>query len=90
LRPLLVGTSHGLAGSGALTVAVAARLASPSAQLGYVAVFGLGSMVGMALVTGLGAVVLARVRTVGLARAQTVLGALSIVVGVWWGVPLLA
>jgi high-affinity nickel-transport protein len=50
-RPLLVGALHGLAGSGALTLAVAASVPSPARALAYVGVFGLGSVVGMMLMS---------------------------------------
>jgi ABC-type nickel/cobalt efflux system permease component RcnA len=47
-KMLLVGITHGAAGSAALTVFVAASLESATAGLAYVAIFGLGSIVGMA------------------------------------------
>jgi hypothetical protein len=46
-----VGLVHGLAGSAALTVLVADRMASPGVGLLYASLFGLGSMVGMALLS---------------------------------------
>jgi len=52
-RPLLVGAIHGLAGSGALTTLVVATLPSTAARLTYMAVFGLGSTLGMAALSGL-------------------------------------
>src|SRR5205809_81625 len=52
-RPLLVGAVHGLAGSGALTALVLATLPSTSARLAYMLLFGLGSTVGMAALSGL-------------------------------------
>lgn len=52
-RPLWVGLLHGLAGSGALTALVLAELHSAAARLGAVALFGLGSTAGMALMTSL-------------------------------------
>src|SRR5207253_1257213 len=51
-RPLLVGAIHGLAGSGALTALVVATLPSTAARLTYMAVFGLGSTLGMAALSG--------------------------------------
>ena len=53
-RSLMVGVVHGLAGSGALTVAVLPNLPSTGARLGYVALFGLGfdPRHGAALVAG--------------------------------------
>jgi len=52
-RPLLVGTVHGLAGSGALTALVVATLPSTAARITYMVVFGLGSTLGMAALSGL-------------------------------------
>jgi len=53
LKPLIVGAFHGLAGSGALTLLVLTQI--PSALVGflYLAVFGLGSILGMLLMSGL-------------------------------------
>src|SRR4029450_7767349 len=51
-RPLLVGAVHGLAGSGALTALVLTTLPTPAAQLIYMVVFGLGSTLGMAALSG--------------------------------------
>src|SRR5262245_61637888 len=47
LRPLAVGVVHGLAGSGALTALVLARLPSPHMRFAYLALFSAGSIVGM-------------------------------------------
>lgn len=46
-----VGLVHGLAGSGALLLLVAATLPSLAASAGYALFFGLGSILGMSLVT---------------------------------------
>jgi len=46
-RPFLVGLVHGLAGSGALMLAVAAAIPDSAVAVAYVAVFGLGSAGGM-------------------------------------------
>ena len=51
LRPLLVGTVHGLAGSAAVTLAVVALIPDPWWALACILVFGLGTVIGMALVT---------------------------------------
>lgn len=50
---LFVGLTHGAAGSGALLVVVAASLATPVLGLAYVTIFGVGSILGMALLTAL-------------------------------------
>lgn len=49
---LLVGMVHGLAGSAALALLASATMPSLSTQVLYVAVFGVGSMLGMALLSG--------------------------------------
>lgn len=91
-RPLAVGLVHGLAGSGALTALVFAKLASAGERLGYIALFGVGSIGGMALASaavGLSLRSLAHARHGGLARALSLTaGAGSIVLGVVWSVPL--
>jgi cytochrome c biogenesis protein CcdA len=46
-RTLLVGLMHGMAGSAALLVLAVSQASNPLAGLGYVALFGIGSMVGM-------------------------------------------
>src|SRR5256885_2027571 len=69
-RPLLVGAVHGLAGSGALTALVLATLPSTAARLTYMGLFGLGSTLGMAALSGMLGWPLARVgRHHGVARA---------------------
>lgn len=51
-RPLVVGAVHGLAGSGAVTALVATMLPSAAAQMGYLALFGVGSILGMTMLSG--------------------------------------
>jgi hypothetical protein len=46
-RTLLVGLMHGMAGSAALLVLAVSKVSSPAAGLLYVALFGVGSMLGM-------------------------------------------
>ncbi|MBC8029090.1 MAG: urease accessory protein UreH [Pyrinomonadaceae bacterium] len=53
IKPVLVGTMHGFAGSGALTLLVLAQIKSPWLGLLYLAIFGVGSIVGMLLMSGL-------------------------------------
>ena len=50
-RPFFIGLVHGMAGSGALTILVLATIPSALVGLVYVAVFGLGSMGGMFLMS---------------------------------------
>jgi putative Mn2+ efflux pump MntP len=46
-RTLLVGLMHGMAGSAALLLLAVSQASSPAIGLGYVALFGVGSMIGM-------------------------------------------
>lgn len=52
-RPFVIGLVHGMAGSGALTILVLATIPSALAGLVYMAVFGLGSIGGMFLMSAL-------------------------------------
>jgi hypothetical protein len=90
-RPLAIGAVHGLAGSGALTALVLTTLPSASAQLAYVVLFGLGSTVGMAALSGLLGWPLARLGAHhAFTRGISVLvGCISIAIGVWWGLPVI-
>jgi hypothetical protein len=58
-RTLLVGLMHGMAGSAALLVLTASQASSPAVGLGYVALFGVGSMIGMGALSAVIAVPLA-------------------------------
>ena len=51
LRPLIVGVVHGLAGSAAIALMVLAAIRSPGWALAYLLVFGVGTIVGMMLMT---------------------------------------
>lgn len=55
-RTLLVGLMHGLAGSAALLLLAATRVNEPGWGLAYIAVFGVGSMLGMGALSALIAV----------------------------------
>jgi hypothetical protein len=89
-RPLLVGAVHGLAGSGALTALVLTTLPSTTARLTYMVVFGLGSTLGMAALSGLLGWPLARAgRNRRLAQALSLtVGCASTALGLVWGYPL--
>jgi nickel/cobalt transporter (NicO) family protein len=52
-RPLLVGMMHGLAGSAGLMLLVVASTQSPLLSLTYIAVFGIGSIGGMLVMSAL-------------------------------------
>ncbi|HZR25605.1 MAG TPA: hypothetical protein VFA59_18555 [Vicinamibacterales bacterium] len=89
-RPLLVGAVHGLAGSGALTALVLTTLPTTAARLTYMLLFGLGSSVGMAALSGLLGWPLARASQHRLlARGVPfVVGCVSTALGLFWGYPL--
>ena len=80
---------HGLAGSGALTALVVTTLPSTVTRLGYLALFGVGTTVGMAALSGLLGWPLARLGTNGgVARALAIaVGSVSTVLGLLWSVP---
>ncbi|MDX2093192.1 MAG: hypothetical protein SFX73_35440 [Kofleriaceae bacterium] len=88
-RPLAVGIVHGLAGSGALTALVFAQLPSTAGRIAYIALFGLGSIAGMAVASALvGASLRSLVRW---QRTVTIgAGMLSIGFGIVWSLPLYA
>ena len=90
-RPLLVGAVHGLAGSGALTALVMATIPSMAARLIYLVLFGVGSTLGMAALSGLMGWPIARVGAHGaVARGVSLtVGCISIVLGLYWGYPLI-
>jgi hypothetical protein len=83
-RPLIYGVVHGLAGSGALTALVVAELPSTASRLAYIGLFGFGSIVGMAFLSGLAGWPIAKLgRRRGAAAAISVLtGSLSAAMGV--------
>lgn len=83
-RTLLVGLMHGMAGSAALLVLAATQASSPMAGLGYVALFGIGSMTGMGALSAVIAVpiaVSARFLTVANHALQGAVGVVTIAVG---------
>jgi hypothetical protein len=51
LRPLAVGVVHGLAGSAAVTLLVLTTISRPEWAIGYLLVFGIGTIIGMMLIT---------------------------------------
>lgn len=91
-RPFAVGAVHGLAGSGALTALVATSLETPLAQVGYLALFGVGTTAGMAVLSGLAGWPLARLAAhPWAARTLSVaVGGVSTVLGFVWAYPLVA
>ena len=84
-RALLVGMMHGMAGSAALLVLAASRASSPAAGLGYVALFGIGSMVGMgalSIVIAVPLVASARWLTWANSSLQASVGIVTMTIGV--------
>jgi High-affinity nickel-transport protein len=89
-RPLLVGLVHGLAGTGAITALALASMPTIATALAYLATFALGSIAGMALLTGAAGVPIARLARHRMAHTAMMgcVGAVSLVVGVAWGAPI--
>lgn len=86
-KPVLIGTVHGLAGSGALTILVLTQISSTWIGFVYLATFGLGSIVGMVLMSGLIGIPFAltsRHLTYAHHHLQTVAAVLSICFGAWY------
>ena len=84
-RTLLVGLMHGMAGSAALLVLAVSQASSPAIGLGYVALFGIGSMIGMGALSTLIAVpiaVSARWLTFANRSLQGAVGLVTIAIGV--------
>jgi cytochrome c biogenesis protein CcdA len=84
-RTLLVGLMHGMAGSAALLVLAVAQAKSPAIGLFYVALFGIGSMIGMGALSTVIAVPLAvsaRWLTSANRGLQGAVGVATILIGV--------
>src|SRR3954454_19989152 len=84
-RTLLVGLMHGMTGSAALLVLTVSQAPSPAVGLGYVALFGVGSMIGMGALSSLIAVPLAvsaRWLTSVNSALQGAVGVLTVAIGI--------
>ena len=84
-RTLLVGLMHGMAGSAALLVLAASQAPNAIVGLGYVALFGIGSMIGMGALSMVIAVPLAisaRWLTLANRTLQAAVGIVTIAIGV--------
>jgi hypothetical protein len=84
-RTLLVGLMHGMAGSAALLVLTVSQASSPAVGLAYVALFGVGSMIGMGALSTVIAVPLAisaRWLTWANSGLQGAVGVVTIAIGV--------
>jgi ABC-type nickel/cobalt efflux system permease component RcnA len=89
-RPFLVGMVHGVAGSAAITLAVVATIPSIAIGLIYIAIFGIGSIGGMVLMSamiGLPFALTARRFSVLNGGIRLLAGLFSMVFGLWlaWG-----
>lgn len=86
LKPLVIGMIHGLAGSAALMLVVLASIPSPGLGLAYIGIFGVGSILGMGLVSLLFgfffSYAVPRLDNVG-QTLRLATGALSAVFGAW-------
>jgi high-affinity nickel-transport protein len=85
-RAFLVGLVHGLAGSAAVALLVVATVREPRWACAYVLMFGVGTLLGMAVITtGLALpVVLAGQRWAGMNRTiRIATGAVSVAMGAW-------
>jgi len=83
-RTLLVGLMHGMAGSAALLVLTVAQAPGAAVALGYIALFGVGSMIGMGLLSTVIAVPIAiSARFLALANhvLQGAVGLVTIAIG---------
>jgi len=86
-KPVLIGAVHGLAGSGALTLLVLTQIQSAWVGFFYLAVFGVGTVLGMVLMSGLiGLPFALTARNVGRVHRhlQTTAAGLSIAFGLWY------
>jgi sulfite exporter TauE/SafE len=88
-RPFLVGLVHGLAGSAALMLAVAATIPSPALAMAYVTVFGCGSIGGMMAMSALVGVPLSLAAerfapAEGVVRACAALASVAVGLGLAW------
>ena len=87
LKPVLIGTMHGLAGSGALTLLVLTQIKSAWVGFMYLAIFGVGSIFGMLIMSGLIGLPFAfsASKLTGVHhRLQTAAACFSIVFGLWY------
>jgi ABC-type nickel/cobalt efflux system permease component RcnA len=87
IKPVLIGMMHGLAGSGALTLLVLTQIDSAWVGFLYLAIFGVGSIVGMLLMSSLIGLPFA-LSSRGLSslhhRMQLAAAVVSIAFGLWY------
>ena len=85
-RALLVGLVHGLAGSAALLLVTLSTLSSPWLGLAYIAVFGAGSILGMAALSAVSALPLrssGRMLTRWHDGLEAAIGLSTLAIGAW-------
>jgi hypothetical protein len=82
-RSYFIGLVHGLAGSGSLVVLTAATLNNVEMVLGFIVIFGIGSMIGMALVGSLMGIPLVFANKIGMIQKifRYVAGVSSVIIG---------
>lgn len=85
-RPLLVGSLHGLAGSGALTAAALSSVSSPPMACLYIACFGFAATLGMATTAGVMGFPLSHVArsSQGASWLMRISGFASLAIGGFW------
>jgi len=84
-RTLVVGLMHGMAGSAALLVLAVSQATSAAAGVAYIALFGIGSMIGMAALSTVIAVPIAlsaRWLTLANRGLQGVVGLVTVAIGI--------
>jgi nickel/cobalt exporter len=89
IGPLAMGMVHGLAGSGALTALVVARLPSVLSGVTFMLVFGAGATLGMSLLASAAGVPMARVLKThwGMPALLGMTGSISLALGLAWLAP---
>jgi hypothetical protein len=89
IGPLAMGMVHGLAGSGALTALVVARLPSPVTGVVFIVLFGLGATLGMSLLAGVAGVPLGQLLRTrwGMPALLGITGSVSLALGLTWFLP---
>jgi ABC-type nickel/cobalt efflux system permease component RcnA len=83
LRPLAIGLVHGLAGSAAVALLVLSMIHSPVWAIAYLVVFGLGTVVGMMLMTTVMAIPIALTGTKSSRYLTVASGLVSVCFGVF-------
>lgn len=82
-RSYFIGLVHGLAGSGSLVVFTAATLDNVGMLLSFIAIFGVGSVIGMALIGGIMGIPLVFANKIGMIQKtfRYVSGVFSLIIG---------